>query len=610
MDYPPQGIRGSNFKRFSTKSCVFGFFAFLVFPLVIMLTAPLARAAAVTLEPLTTNTLTNSWTLTGASCLTAAGGAKSCSATAVNYTDLDNEGWLRLTSATPSQSGVAILLNPLSFTEGVEVTFTYAMYGGKTALPSDGMSVFLLDPTVYNGSSGLVGGGLGYCGITGGIIGVGLDEAGNFAATNDKCKPSGVWTAISASGPVKSNISIRAGALATPPFEYLAGTGQIPTASLRTDSGWVAPATGLCSDASCQRTGKTIRVRFYPDSTCGTNQLRVQVQSLSDTTIDVSECIALASLGPLPETVELAFAGGTGANDGYHEIRGLSFATIDAVVPDLVPSFSGLTNLAVNTPANVTLTVSNAHAQASADGQVDVALPTGIDLVSPPTGCTATGSPATGFSCDLPAIAASDKTTFVFQINAPAAISDANITAVVSDVTDEVDTANNTANLLVSAPGNPDLVSAITGPSNLTVGGSGTYDVTVTNQGTLPSDDGTVTITPPAGTKLDTTSLPSNCTASGAVLTCTLAGIAQGGSATIPLKLTATRALTNQPITVQVTGVTGEQVTDNNDSQETLTTASASAGTQAVPTLGEVALTLLALLLLCASAVAAKRRGR
>jgi hypothetical protein len=347
----------------------------------------------------------------------------------------------------------------------------------------------------------------------------------------------------------------------------------------------------------------------------------VQVTSLENpaiTSIEQDMCIDKSTLGTLPANVELGFGSGSDASYSYHEIRGLSFQTMDSVLPDLAPSFSGLTSLLMGTPSNVTLTVSNLITSVnlgdSADGQVDVTLPAGVALDGgvggAPAGCSASDS--THFSCPLSAIPAGGNTQVVFPVivAGPANVTNADIKAVVSGVTDEANTGNNTADLLVSTPGSPDLASTVTGPSSLPVGSSGTYNVTVTNVGNLPSDDGTVTITLPAAVAVDTSSLPANCTASGAVLTCTLAGIAQGGSVTVPVKVTAPSAFTNQPFTVQVTGVTGELATamGNNDSQMKLSAGVASAGAaKAIPTLSEMALALLALLL-CASVVAINRR--
>ena len=278
-------------------------------------------------------------------------------------------------------------------------------------------------------------------------------------------------------------------------------------------------------------------------------------------------------------------------------------------VPDLSPAFSGLTSFAVGTSAPVTLTISNADQAASTDGQVDVTLPTGITLVSTPTGCTPTGSPVDGFSCTLPPIAKSGSVDFTFQISAPAPIHDVIIMAEVSNVADEINTGNNKTELMVSAPGYPDLVSAISGPASLNVGGAGSvYTVTVTNQGNLDSSDGTVDIELPAGMALDTATLPPHCTATATGLSCTLGTIAQnGGTATIKFTLKATRSFSNEPIQVRVQNVDGEQVINNNDSTGIVSAAKSSA--QPIPALNEIALALLALMMAGGAVAGLRRKG-
>jgi hypothetical protein len=127
-----------------------------------------------------------------------------------------------------------------------------------------------------------------------------------------------------------------------------------------------------------------------------------------------------------------------------------------AGVPDLWPTLSlPAASLPLNTAATVTLTINNAAdpASASMDGQVDVSWPAGLTLVSAPTDCVATGGlPATGFSCFLPGFAAGGQTTLTFRIKAPNPVTQVPITATISNVTDEINLANNSATLLVSAP--------------------------------------------------------------------------------------------------------------------------------------------------------------
>jgi len=282
-----------------------------------------------------------------------------------------------------------------------------------------------------------------------------------------------------------------------------------------------------------------------------------------------------------------------------------------AGVPDLWPTLTGLTSLEVNTASDVTLMVSNADQLASPATQVTVTLPIGINLVgSPPSGCSATVS---GFTCPVPALSAGSSVNFDFQIIAPNPISNVALSATVAPISGEINTGNNSTDRLVSAPGYPDLVSSITGPELLPVGSSGTYTVIVTNQGNLDSDDGTVNITLPAGTTINPSSLPRNCTAiTDTSLTCALPGIVQGKNVTIRLTVTATEAFTDHIIQVQVTGVSGQRLAAPGSQKElsaAVLLSGSLTGTQPVPSLDAVALALLALIVAGGAAVRLPRKG-
>ena len=273
-----------------------------------------------------------------------------------------------------------------------------------------------------------------------------------------------------------------------------------------------------------------------------------------------------------------------------------------AKTPDLAPALTGATNLSIGAPSVVTLTVSNADQAASSDGLVTVTLPSGIELVTTPPSCTAIASPA-GFSCPIANLAVSNSQTFNFDIRATSIVSNVAITAVVSSVTGEVNTANNKASLLVSSSGAPDLTSSITGTAQLDVGAPGNYLVTVHNEGMFGSVDGVLNVTLPAGLALDAASLPIGCTATATGFSCSLSAIAAGNSSQdIPFNATATAAFTDQPIQVQVISVTDEQRTNNNDSSLLITAATVvkppiTATAQPVPSLQGVTVSLLGVLM-------------
>ena len=103
--------------------------------------------------------------------------------------DPDGQGWLRLTENANSQSGYALYDKAFPSDQGISVKFQYATYAGNGA---DGIAFFLLDGSTGTPLIGALGGSLGYSdkgscsaptqpGITGGYVGIGLDEYGNFS---------------------------------------------------------------------------------------------------------------------------------------------------------------------------------------------------------------------------------------------------------------------------------------------------------------------------------------------------------------------------------------------------------------------------------------------
>lgn len=106
----------------------------------------------------------------------------------------NNSGALRLTPAENYRAGGIVSNDVMSTTDGVEITFTSYTYGSKDFVDgrgADGMTFYLLDGSAPPQIGGL-GGSIGYgCtnndyenrggnGVTGGYLGVGIDEYGNY----------------------------------------------------------------------------------------------------------------------------------------------------------------------------------------------------------------------------------------------------------------------------------------------------------------------------------------------------------------------------------------------------------------------------------------------
>jgi len=160
------------------------------------------------------------------------------------------------------------------------------------------------------------------------------------------------------------------------------------------------------------------------------------------------------------------------------------------------------------------------------------------------------------------------------------------------------------------AAGVPDLKPTLTGPGSLSPGSSASLTLTVSNVvNQADSTNGQVTVTLPTGMTVVPGSLPANCTpaAGNGSFTCTLGGITRSTSnSPVNFQVTTTNTFTNQPLTAEVTGVTGEVNTANN--KTTLTIPAFAPSAAAVPTLGEWALMLLGLAMLGMAGYGIKRR--
>lgn len=98
--------------------------------------------------------------------------------------DAVGSGWLRLTSNSTGQTGYAYNTTSFDLSQGLLIQFDYATWGGTGA---DGYSIYLFDAGVSTFNIGAFGGSLGYAqkstiaGISGGYIGIGVDEFGNYS---------------------------------------------------------------------------------------------------------------------------------------------------------------------------------------------------------------------------------------------------------------------------------------------------------------------------------------------------------------------------------------------------------------------------------------------
>lgn len=327
----------------------------------------------------------NNWTASGGACLTAGDGKSSETATSIipacaaggpggttgSLPDTSGKGALRLTNNNTQQSGSIVYNANFPTDQGIQATFTTFAYngdsGGDAKLGADGISFFLLDGTLPAPANvGATGGSLGYScsntnpssdGITGGYIGLGMDEFGNFANASDNTA-----TGKTNGKTVPNSIVLRGGGTITK--AYLKSIGKSsPTSTdvqnlCKTGKVDITVTTG--SGHNQTTTTTTYKPLNYPYITSATLPVSVPLQS-SDIPLAQSKTknrpdaipvtyklkitpSGLLSLwysynggsystviadkniidekvsGPLPDSFRFGFSAGTGGSTNIHEL--------------------------------------------------------------------------------------------------------------------------------------------------------------------------------------------------------------------------------------------------------------------------------------------------
>ncbi|MCW3461912.1 DUF7927 domain-containing protein [Chitinophaga nivalis] len=234
--------------------------------------------------------------------------------------DPTGAGWLRLTEDVNNQVGYAYVNQGFPSTLGVLMDFEYVawrrqnpQFGG-----GDGFSVFLFNDNVTNFTLGSRGGSLGYSqststgntGLSGGYVGIGIDEFGNYGNCGDG--KVGGFTAncsdqfpdyISARGPAP-NYAYVGGARVNASIDYDPLTPTRPTSA---------------------QFYRRVQVEIMPT---GTGQYEITVRwktSPNGAFTTIFGPFVLSA--PPPPRLKLGFAASTGLANNNHEVRNLIITT-------------------------------------------------------------------------------------------------------------------------------------------------------------------------------------------------------------------------------------------------------------------------------------------
>jgi uncharacterized repeat protein (TIGR01451 family) len=290
--------------------------------------------------------------------------------------DAVGSGWLRLTNNQNNQTGFAYN-NTTTFdlSAGLLIQFDYTSWGGSGA---DGTSIFLFDAGASPFNIGAFGGSLGYSrkissgtlacgsyaeanvnGISGGYVGIGLDEYGNFAACTEGRYHG--WNNNSSSLDANT-VTIRGSVLGF-------GNGAVGQTLGLQSYPWITSSgsSGSLWSNNSSRPGQTgsdyrrviIQIsspQVTPPATTGIPYANVYVQyGYGTPPTQVLSNVALPQISP-SQQLKVGFGASTGGATNYHEVRNLLITNAGASTSvDL-----GITKTAVTTGATTQITNANA----------------------------------------------------------------------------------------------------------------------------------------------------------------------------------------------------------------------------------------------------------
>lgn len=257
--------------------------------------------------------------------------------TAASGVDPNGEGWLRLTNAATFQKGYMYILQSFPTDLGVLADFEYKAWRSSDDgyNGADGFSVFLFNGNVTEAEFKLggFGGSLGYAtynnpagttGLSGGYIGVGFDEYGNFARASENRNGGTnveVPNSVVLRGPTSATYN-----LSNPYFAHKAlgnQTGTLAEIRNRNEIDYNTITPTRPTDNQFYRRFQLEVKRVGADY-----QVNVKWRKQGETTFTeiITHTINSATY-PIPPTLKVGFAGATGGGYNFHEIRNILLTT-------------------------------------------------------------------------------------------------------------------------------------------------------------------------------------------------------------------------------------------------------------------------------------------
>ncbi|MBW3587324.1 MAG: DUF11 domain-containing protein, partial [Cyanobacteria bacterium 0813] len=409
---------------------------------------------------------------------------------------------MRLTSNAFNQAAFVIYNNPISATEGLKITFDFFAYNRGTVpapdrslLGADGISFFLIDGTATPTEAGGFGGSLGYAqntntpvspGISGGYLGIGLDEFGNFSNNNAG--------RVGGPGQRPDSIGIRGSQRTS--YNFLSTTSV---------------AIGIDNKDTTIRTAakRTVQITLFPTNPATPSRLTVGfdlngngIFEAGETPITISNLATLN--GEVPRTFKFGFAASTGGNTNIHEVNNVIVESLNppTLEADVSIVKKGPLYALPNSTITYTITSTNNGPNTAESVLIQDPLPAGLNFVSTDNDGTFNPTTRTVTWPAIPALANGASETRTITATVPGEINTTltNTAYSTSSTFDPNPENNNSSQSISQVPTTivaalADLVTTKTGSEAAAPGATVTYTISTVNNGPSTAENVTVTDT-------------------------------------------------------------------------------------------------------------------
>ena len=289
--------------------------------------------------------------------------------TAANGVDPNGSGWLRLTSATANQKGYLYVQQTFPTALGVIADFEYTTWrsSNDNYFGADGFTVFLFDGAVTdaNFSLGGYGGSLGYAtysnpagkkGLSGGYIGLGFDEYGNYAVASEGRNggtAAVVPNAIVLRGPTSPTYNLSNPYLIHTPLGDR--TGGDAAIRARDEIDYNTLTATRPTENQFYRRVQIYLTKVGADYLI-TVKWKKQGQSAFTTVLTYTMS---GTTYPLPANLRIGFAASTGGGYNFHEIRNILLTTPGNIRVDSRSDTASLCNDSNTNPVTFKIEVTN-----------------------------------------------------------------------------------------------------------------------------------------------------------------------------------------------------------------------------------------------------------